>query len=333
MEVNGLLSQALAERPAELRAPAGQGAARPAARRGREAHPATLLLRHLHVAQPRWLCRRGRLRSQDARPRCSPDIDPGLLKRGDEVVLNESLSVVLAREGERSGEVVKLKEILEGGNRAIVYGRADEERALRGGGLAPGHHPSCRRRAALRPARRAARRAARHPGGRGPRPGGGARRHVRGRRGAGLADRGDHRRSRAAVPAPRAVRHLPAARTQGDPALRPPRLRQDPHRQGRGELAGAEGGRIDRQRQHPQLLPQHQGPRAAQQVRGRDRASDPTRVPARWEKAEEGVPVIIFFDEMDSLFRTRGSGISSDMESTVVPSCWPRSTGSRPSAT
>lgn len=37
------------------------------------------------------------------------------------------------------------------------------------------------------------------------------------------------------------------------------------------------------------------------------------------EKAEEGVPVIVFFDEMDSLFRTRGSGISSDMESTVVP--------------
>ena len=37
------------------------------------------------------------------------------------------------------------------------------------------------------------------------------------------------------------------------------------------------------------------------------------------EKAEEGVPVIVFFDEMDSLFRTRGTGISSDMESTVVP--------------
>ena len=37
------------------------------------------------------------------------------------------------------------------------------------------------------------------------------------------------------------------------------------------------------------------------------------------EKAEEGTPVIIFFDEMDSLFRTRGTGISSDMESTIVP--------------
>ena len=37
------------------------------------------------------------------------------------------------------------------------------------------------------------------------------------------------------------------------------------------------------------------------------------------EKSEEGWPVIIFFDEMDSMFRTRGTGISSDMESTIVP--------------
>lgn len=37
------------------------------------------------------------------------------------------------------------------------------------------------------------------------------------------------------------------------------------------------------------------------------------------ELAEDGRPVIIFFDEMESIFRTRGSGISSDMETTVVP--------------
>lgn len=37
------------------------------------------------------------------------------------------------------------------------------------------------------------------------------------------------------------------------------------------------------------------------------------------EKANDGSPVVIFFDEMDSLFRTRGSGISSDVESTIVP--------------
>ncbi|MFB3136582.1 MAG: proteasome ATPase [Nitrospirales bacterium] len=37
------------------------------------------------------------------------------------------------------------------------------------------------------------------------------------------------------------------------------------------------------------------------------------------DKAAKGNPVIVFFDEMDALFRTRGSGISSDMESTIVP--------------
>ncbi|GAA1080193.1 proteasome ATPase [Nocardiopsis composta] len=37
------------------------------------------------------------------------------------------------------------------------------------------------------------------------------------------------------------------------------------------------------------------------------------------EKAGEGTPVIVFFDEMDSIFRTRGSGVSSDVENTIVP--------------
>jgi proteasome-associated ATPase len=37
------------------------------------------------------------------------------------------------------------------------------------------------------------------------------------------------------------------------------------------------------------------------------------------EKSEEGFPVIVFFDEMDSIFRTRGSGVSSDVENTIVP--------------
>lgn len=37
------------------------------------------------------------------------------------------------------------------------------------------------------------------------------------------------------------------------------------------------------------------------------------------EKADEGMPVVVFFDEMDALFRTRGTGVSSDIESTIVP--------------
>ena len=52
------------------------------------------------------------------------------------------------------------------------------------------------------------------------------------------------------------------------------------------------------------------------------------------EKSEEGWPVIVFFDEMDSMFRTRGSGISSRHGvDDRARSCWPRSTASRDCAT
>jgi ATP-dependent 26S proteasome regulatory subunit len=57
-----------------------------------------------------------------------PDIDAEEMQRGAEVVLNESLNVVLARGGERQGEVVTLKEVLDDGERALIVGRADEER-------------------------------------------------------------------------------------------------------------------------------------------------------------------------------------------------------------
>nr|MDA8046744.1 proteasome ATPase [Actinomycetota bacterium] len=51
------------------------------------------------------------------------------MDRGAEVVLNESLNVVLARAGEKSGDIVTLKEMLEDG-RAVIVGRADEERVV-----------------------------------------------------------------------------------------------------------------------------------------------------------------------------------------------------------
>src|SRR5262249_20413182 len=59
-----------------------------------------------------------------------PALDDEELVRGGEVVLNESLNVVLARTPETNGEVVTLKELLEDGRRAIILGRADEERAV-----------------------------------------------------------------------------------------------------------------------------------------------------------------------------------------------------------
>ncbi|MEO5678779.1 MAG: proteasome ATPase, partial [Acidimicrobiales bacterium] len=56
-----------------------------------------------------------------------PELDVGTLQKGQEVVLNDSLNIVLARGPEGSGEVVTLKEVLEDGRRALIVGRADEE--------------------------------------------------------------------------------------------------------------------------------------------------------------------------------------------------------------
>src|SRR5437763_16692549 len=59
-----------------------------------------------------------------------PEIDLGDLERGHEEVLNEPLNVVLARNDALAGDVVVLKEVLEDGRRALIVGRADEERVV-----------------------------------------------------------------------------------------------------------------------------------------------------------------------------------------------------------
>jgi proteasome-associated ATPase len=61
----------------------------------------------------------------------SPNVDLDELQRGQEVMLNEALNVVLALKFEKVGEVVMLKEILEDGERALVIANADEERVVR----------------------------------------------------------------------------------------------------------------------------------------------------------------------------------------------------------
>ena len=59
-----------------------------------------------------------------------PDLDEVELERGSEVVLNESFNVILARGAEKSGEVVTLQEVMEDGERALITGRADEEKVV-----------------------------------------------------------------------------------------------------------------------------------------------------------------------------------------------------------
>ena len=61
----------------------------------------------------------------------SPSVDKEALQKGQEVILNEAMNVVMALEFERVGEVVSLKEILADNERALVMGNADEERIVR----------------------------------------------------------------------------------------------------------------------------------------------------------------------------------------------------------
>ena len=123
-----------------------------------------------------------------------------------------------------------------------------------------------------------------HPQGRGRGSGArrGARRQLQRHRRPDPADRADPRRRRTAVPAQGALPRVLAAPAEGCAALRPARLRQDADRQGRRQLAGQEDGR-GAWRRRPRgevVLPQHQGPGAAEQVRRRDRAAHPADLPA-----------------------------------------------------
>ena len=60
----------------------------------------------------------------------SPEIDIKEIKRGQEVILNEAMNVIAVSSFEVQGEVVTLKEVLEGGTRALVIGRTDEEKVV-----------------------------------------------------------------------------------------------------------------------------------------------------------------------------------------------------------
>jgi proteasome-associated ATPase len=247
-----------------------------------------------------------------------PDLDPSDLHRGQEVVLNDALNVVLAREGEDSGEVVTLKELLDE-RRAIVYARADEERvvaladSLVGVHLRPGDALLMESRAQLLVERL-------------PRPEveelvleevpdvtyadvGGLDAQIE-----AITDAVElpylHRDlfARYQLPAPKGIL------LYGPPGCGKTLIAKAVANSLAKKVAEATGNAQARSYflniKGPELLNKYVGETERQIRLVFQRAR---------EKAEEGVPVIVFFDEMDSLFRTRGTGISSDMESTIVP--------------
>ena len=248
-----------------------------------------------------------------------PDIDPGVLRKGNEVVLNESLNVVLVRDGEMSGEVVTLKDVLEDGRRAIVFARADEERVaelseeLLDVHLRAGDAVLMDTRTQLLIEKL-------------PRPEveelvleevpdityadvGGLDSQIE-----AITDAVElpylHRRlfTSYKLPAPKGIL------LYGPPGCGKTLIAKAVANSLAKKVAQATGNTNIRSYflniKGPELLNKYVGETERQIRLVFQRAR---------EKAEEGVPVIVFFDEMDSLFRTRGTGISSDMESTIVP--------------
>ncbi|MFM8382228.1 MAG: proteasome ATPase [Actinomycetota bacterium] len=248
-----------------------------------------------------------------------PDIDIDILERGAEVVLNESLNVVTARSSEGVGEVVTIKEVLDDGVRAIVIGRTDDEMVceladvLRGVHLRSGDTVRLDRRSNLLLEKL-------------PRPEvedllleevpdvsyvdiGGLDTQIE-----QIADAVElpflHHDLFAEyqLPAPKGIllygppgcgKTLIAKAVANSLAQKVAARTGD--EKGRSYFINIKG---------PELLNKYVGETERQIRLVFQRAR---------EKSEEGWPVIVFFDEMDSMFRTRGSGISSDMESTIVP--------------
>ena len=248
-----------------------------------------------------------------------PEIDHDELARGAEVVLNDSFNVVMARKPEITGEVVTIKELLDDGVRALIVGRADEERvceladALRGVHLRSGDSMRLDTRTNMLLEKL-------------PRPEvedllleevpdisysdiGGLDSQIE-----QIAD---------AVELPFlyqdlfAEHQLPAPKgilLYGPPGCGKTLIAKAVANSLAKKVAEKTGGEKGRSYfiniKGPELLNKYVGETERQIRLVFQRAR---------EKSEEGWPVIVFFDEMDSMFRTRGSGISSDMESTIVP--------------
>ena len=248
----------------------------------------------------------------------APEIDVERLAKGTEVVLNEALNVVEALDPDRQGEVVKVKESL-GDDRVIVFGRADEElvailsKKLRDESVRAGD-------ALLLD----------------PRSGVALEKLPKEEMEELVLEEvpdisyediggleGQIEQIRDAVELPFLYAEL-----FHEHELEPPKgvLLYGPPRCGKTLIAKAVAKsladkvkeRTGRQDAHSYFL-NIKGPELLNKYVGETERQIRQIFQRAKERSEEGLPVIVFFDEMDSIFRTRGTGISSDVESTIVP--------------
>jgi proteasome-associated ATPase len=254
----------------------------------------------------------------------SPALDLDELRRGQEVLLNDALNVVDAFGFERAGEVVMLKEVLEApagepADRALVISHADEERivyladSLRDTPLRPGDSLMVEPRSAYAyeriPKSEVEELVLEEVPDVGYTDIGGLDRQIE--------------QIRDAVELP--FLHADLFREH---LLRPPKgiLLYGPPGCGKTLIAKAVANSLAKkiaeqkgEEKHTSYFLNIKGPELLNKYVGETERHIRLVFQRAREKAGEGTPVIVFFDEMDSVFRTRGSGVSSDVENTIVP--------------
>src|SRR4051794_22736936 len=249
----------------------------------------------------------------------SPDIEVGDLRRGQEVMLNEALNVVKALDFERQGDVVMLREILDGGDRALVIGHTDEERVviladcLRDQPIKAGDSLLLESRSGYVYERI---------------PKSEVEELV-------LEEVPDIDYSSigglaSQIEAIRDAVELPFLHKDlfKEHQLRPPKgvLLYGPPGCGKTLIAKAVANSLAKKVAEVTGRPEGRafflnikGPELLNKYVGETERHIRLIFQRAREKATDGTPVIVFFDEMDSIFRTRGSGVSSDVETTIVP--------------
>jgi proteasome-associated ATPase len=249
----------------------------------------------------------------------SPSVDLDDLRRGQEVMLNEALNVVEAMKFERVGDIVTLKEILEDGERALVTGHTDEERVVRLAEplldvtIRPGDALLLEPRSGyvyeIVPKSEVEELVLEEVPDIGYEQIGGLGNQIEA--------------IRDAVELP--YLHPDLFREH---ELRPPKgvLLYGPPGCGKTLIAKAVANSLAKkvaevtgQAAGKSFFLNIKGPELLNKYVGETERQIRLVFQRAREKASEGTPVIVFFDEMESLFRTRGSGVSSDVENTIVP--------------
>ncbi|PAZ12772.1 proteasome ATPase [Streptomyces sp. SA15] len=249
----------------------------------------------------------------------SPSVELDELRRGQEVMLNEALNVVEAMEFERVGDIVTLKEILEDGERALVLGHTDEERVVRLAEplldvtIRPGDALLLEPRSGyvyeVVPKSEVEELVLEEVPDIGYEQIGGLGNQIE--------------MIRDAVELPYLYPDL-----FKEHELRPPKgvLLYGPPGCGKTLIAKAVANSLAKkvaevtgQATGKSFFLNIKGPELLNKYVGETERQIRLVFQRAREKASEGTPVIVFFDEMESLFRTRGSGVSSDVENTIVP--------------